>query len=172
MTDRPVEERLQALEDEREILRTLYQYGHTLDRGPEDEFVDCFTENSVFEGGQPRSEVPDGFLAGRRFEGREAMRKFFRGHSHLPEFYHQHLALEPRVTLAGEEATVVSYLVRLDDHEEGPYIRVLGRYQDTFVRCRDGRWRIRERRAAAEVLHRRLMAATPTPWQDLPQVVR
>ena len=41
--------RLAALEAERAILRTLYRYGHSIDYGLEQEWVDCFTEDGVFD---------------------------------------------------------------------------------------------------------------------------
>ena len=39
-----LEERLQALEDERAILQTLYAYGHSIDYGLEEEFVRRWSE--------------------------------------------------------------------------------------------------------------------------------
>ena len=39
--------RLAALEAERAILRTLYRYGHSIDYGLEQEWVDCFIEVST-----------------------------------------------------------------------------------------------------------------------------
>ena len=171
MRTKSISERLRALEDEREILRTLRQYGHELDSGSEDGFLDCFTENCVWRSLSPdRIKEPSGEL--RRFEGREAMRKFYRSHTHAPEFMHRHLAAEPIVTLLGDDARVVSYLVRLDEHPEGPYLRAFGKYQDQFVRGSDGRWRILERIAQIDAFHARLSAHTPRPWQDLPLVVR
>ena len=40
--------RLKLLEDERAILRTLYRYGHGVDAGEEEAWVDCFTEDGRF----------------------------------------------------------------------------------------------------------------------------
>ncbi len=38
-----VENAVRELQDERAIVRTLYQYAHGLDYGPEEAFVDVFT---------------------------------------------------------------------------------------------------------------------------------
>jgi len=144
-----VEERLELLEQEREILRTLYQYGHTLDHGPEPEFLDCFTEDGVWES-LPRqipSRPPREF---RRFESRAGLVRFFRQHTHAPELYHKHLVVEPRITVQGGSATVESYYVRIDEHPDGPYIRGFGRYQDRLRRCPDGRWRFELRHVESE----------------------
>jgi hypothetical protein len=56
--------RLEALETERAILRTLYRYGHSIDYGLEQEWVDCFTEDGVFD---VRRRVGP---ASARYEGR------------------------------------------------------------------------------------------------------
>ena len=45
-----VMKRLDVLENERAILDTLYQYGHSLDYGLEEQYVDCFTS----DGGRER----------------------------------------------------------------------------------------------------------------------
>ena len=146
MTEPPrltIEERLSLLEDEREIMRTLYRYCHSLDYGHEDDLLDCFTEHGIWES-QPRvmdeSSFPD-----RRFEGREAIRGWFLRHTHAPELFHKHLVAAPIIVVAGDEARVESYQMRIDEHAEGPFIRSFGRYDDLLVRCPDARWRIQHR---------------------------
>src|SRR5690242_11694709 len=101
-----LEARLALLEAEREILRTLYQYAHTLDYGPEAEFLDCFIEEGSWE--RTRARRP-GDVA--RFEGREGLRRFFNdpARGRAPEVYFKHLVSEPRITFHGDEADVVSY---------------------------------------------------------------
>lgn len=42
-------QRLQVLEDERAILKTLHRYGHSMDYGPDADFVDCFQPDGVWE---------------------------------------------------------------------------------------------------------------------------
>jgi ketosteroid isomerase-like protein len=128
-------ERVNVLENEREILRSLFQYGHALDSGREDEFLDCFTPTGAW--------ISLG--AKRRFRGQSALRQFFANHTHAPQYHHQHLVINPLTAIDGDEARVRSYYVRLDEHPDGPYVRSFGRYSDRFVRCPDGRWRIDER---------------------------
>jgi hypothetical protein len=40
---------LGLLEAEREVLRALYRYGHAIDYGDEQEWVDCFLPNGVYD---------------------------------------------------------------------------------------------------------------------------
>ena len=131
--------RLRLLEDERDILRTMYTYAHAIDYDFEDEFVDCWVEDAVLY--WPGHE---------RLEGRVAIGAAFREHTHAPLTYHKHLVIEPRIRVDGGEAFVDSYYVRLDAHPDGPKVRSFGRYRDIMVRCPDGRWRFRERRAESE----------------------
>lgn len=161
-----IEARLRRLEDERDVLRPLYQYGHTLDYGPEEDFLDCFTDDAVWAqaGRFARPETA------RRFEGRGGLIKLFRHHTHAPDVYHKHLLVEPRITLTGDEAHVDSYYIRLDEHPDGAYMRSFGRYRDRVVRCPDGRWRIQERHTETE--GRNIRDFPPAPWTDLPPIVR
>lgn len=141
-------DQLQVLMDEREVLRTMYQYGHTLDHGPEDEFLDCFTDNGVWES-RPRQRPgrPSGDVV---YSGRDEQIAFFRQHTHAPFLYHKHLLVEPRIQIDGDEALVESYYVRIDEHPDGPYIRGFGRYRDRLLRCADGRWRFEHRYVQSE----------------------
>jgi hypothetical protein len=56
--------RLAALEEERAILRTLYRYGHSIDYGLELEWVDCFTEDGVFDVRRGWAQAAPGTQAG------------------------------------------------------------------------------------------------------------
>ena len=127
--------RLRLIEDRREILSSLYQYGHALDSGNETQFLDCFTPTG--------SWVSNG--AKRRFRGTNGLLGFFRNHTHSPEYEHKHVILNPLVEIDGDTATVKSVYIRFDEHPEGPYVSSFGRYADTLKRCPDGRWRIEER---------------------------
>jgi ketosteroid isomerase-like protein len=134
-----LERRISALEDERSILLTMYAYGHSLDYGVEEEFLDCFAEDAVLH-----------WAVRGTFAGREAIRGAFRDHTHAPERYHKHLLIEPRIALDGDRAAATSYFVRIDRYDDGPKVRNFGRYFDSFVRGGDGRWRFAERRAESE----------------------
>jgi ketosteroid isomerase-like protein len=140
-------ERLERLEAEGAILRTLYAYGHAIDYGDEEAWVDCFTEDGVFDVRTPR---PERFNS--RLEGRDELRRFVASHSRAPERWHKHLVIEPVVQVDGETATCESYFGVLVDHEGMPFLSTFGRYLDRLARGADGRWRFRERLAEVESL--------------------
>jgi ketosteroid isomerase-like protein len=133
-----VEARLAALEDKRDILRTLHSYAHCLDYGDEAGFIDCFTEDAFLGW----SIVPGGL------KGHARLREGFHQHTHAPQALHKHMLAEPRITLEGDRAKVHSMFFRLDPYKSSnsaPEIYAFGRYIDRLVRCKDGRWRFIER---------------------------
>jgi hypothetical protein len=141
-----VEARLRALEDEGGVLATMYQYGHALDYGLRDEFLDCFTRSGVWDSRRCDSgTTPVGHYAGHA-----QLAGFFDRHTHAPSVYHKHLLVEPRITIDGDLATAASYFVRVDEHGGEVYMPGFGRYQDRLVRSADGRWRFEERRVELE----------------------
>jgi len=146
-----LEERLALLEAERAVLKTLHRYGHSIDYGDEDAWVDCFTEDGVFDVRARLSHQPN-----RLVSGREELRAFSERHTRAPELWHKHLLVEPLIEVDGDTATVVSYLAVVMEHEGEPLLRVFGRYRDRLVRCPDGRWRFRERIAEVESMRRGL----------------
>jgi hypothetical protein len=87
-------ERVRLLEDEREILRSLFQHAHALDSGDEDQFLDCFTSTGAWV-------IPG---ARRQFKGAVGLRQFFANHTHAPDLQHKHLILTPLVAPHGDEA--------------------------------------------------------------------
>ncbi|HZP95511.1 MAG TPA: nuclear transport factor 2 family protein [Candidatus Limnocylindria bacterium] len=163
MADGSIEARVRRLEDERDIVRTLYRYAQGLDYGPEQDFVDVFTEDAKWIRDPVRRET-------RRFEGRNAFAQMFRDHTHAPEYFHKHVVANPQVDVAGDTARATSYLIFICDHPEGPYIRAFSRCIDRLVRCPDGRWRIQERHAQLESWAERDFP--PGPWKTLPTVTR
>ena len=129
-----IEERLRKLEDERAIHDTLNAYGHHLDYGREDAWIDCWTPDAILD------------WPGRALmQGHAALRQGFRKHTHAPAVWHKHIVIDPVITIDGDAATVLSMFARLDRYPGGPRIRAFGRYRDTLVRCADGRWRLRTR---------------------------
>jgi ketosteroid isomerase-like protein len=137
--------RVRRLEDEREILRTLYAYAHSIDYGDEPLFLDCWADDARLEWPWKDPIV-----------GKAALTETFRAHTHAPAVYHKHLMVEPRIEVDGDEASVVSLYSRFDrDEHHEPYVRSFGRYLDTLKRCQDGRWRFTSRRAENEAVVRR-----------------
>jgi ketosteroid isomerase-like protein len=138
-----IEERLRALEDKRDILRTMYSYAHCLDYGDEAGFMDCWTDDAFLGWAM----IPGGL------RGKARIREGFHIHTHAPDAWHKHMLAEPRITLAGDKATVQSMFFRIDPYESldgAPEIYAFGRYLDTLVRCADGRWRFSERKVEKE----------------------
>jgi ketosteroid isomerase-like protein len=126
----------------------LHAYGHSIDYGREEEFLDCWTDEAVLLW-TPTPERDVGF-AERALEGREAIADAFRGHTHAPEMFHKHLLFQPQIELDGDRATVESGFARLDEGDAGPVLRSFGRYLDVLVRCDDGRWRFASRESFIE----------------------
>ena len=162
MADDSIEARIRRLEDEREVVRTLYRYAQGLDYGPEEAFLDVFTEDA-------RWARAEGRYGPRSFEGRDALMQMYRDHTHAPEYFHKHIVVNPQVEVDGDEAMARSYLLLVCDDPEGPYVRAFSRCVDAVVRCADGRWRVRERRAELE--SRADRAFPPQPWSTLPSEV-
>jgi len=131
--------RVQALEDRAAILDTLREYGQALDYGNVDKLMDCFTDDAVRE-----IRRPDGTV--NRWQGVAETRQFATTHTHAPDKYHKHLALNAVVRLDGDTADVVSYMFRFDANEgEKSFVWGMGRNVDKMRRGADGRWRIMER---------------------------
>jgi ketosteroid isomerase-like protein len=136
-----LEARLHALEDERAVLATLYRYGHSLDYGDLDSWMDLWSPTARLHWPQT------GFITGA-----DMFAEVFRAHTHAPEVYHKHLLIEPLAVVEGDRATAQSMFTRLDVYDGVPKIRSFGRYLDVLVRCPDGRWRFEERMTEVEAL--------------------
>jgi ketosteroid isomerase-like protein len=133
-----LEGRVALLEDERAILRLLHSYGHYLDYGLADAWVDCFTEDGVFE--VQRATPPGGL-----YRGRDELRGFVAAHTHAPDKWHKHVVVDPIITVHGDSAEVESYFMRLDRIDDLPQVRTFGRYRDSVRRTAEGRWRLAHR---------------------------
>ena len=133
---------------ERAVLGTLYRYGHSIDYGLEQDWLDCFAPDGAFD---VRYRV--GTRPSRRFEGRDALATFVAAHSRAPQRWHKHLLFEPMVEVDGDRASARSYFARLDASDDGtPFVRAFGRYLDELVRGPDGEWRFAERIAEVEAV--------------------
>lgn len=143
MSTDALSQRLQVLEDERAILQTLHQYGHSMDYGPDADFIDCFTPEGVWDVRMRTSSAGSFQCRGHSdieasLAGQTAMR--------APALYAKHLAMDPRIAVTGDEASVLSYFLRVEPRDAAPtQIVASGRYLDRLVRCDDGRWRFVER---------------------------
>ena len=136
-----LEARVRLLEDERLIVRTLYRYGHAIDYGREEEWLDCFTDDAVWDARMRKA--PEQSI---RLIGRAQLAEYIASHTRPPTAHHKYLLVEPLIEIDGDEAVVQSYFVRLNANDNGPStVHAMGRYRDAMVRGADGRWRFRER---------------------------
>lgn len=144
--------RVEHLEAERAIQRTLYRYGHAIDYGDEPTWVGLFLPDATYE---LRYRLDGGENGGegarvRLFQGHDEIAGFVAGHTRAPSFFHKHVLVEPMITVDGDRATAVSYFERLDEIDGDRRIKAFGRYLDDLERCPDGRWRFRRRLAEIE----------------------
>jgi hypothetical protein len=146
--------RLDTLEQERGVLQLLHTYGQTIDYGEEERWVDCFTEDGIFDIQSSLGHMPSRFV-----EGREALRTFISRHTRAPELWHKHMMVEPLISVDGDRGTCSCYfLVLMADPGDGdtPVVRVFGRYVDDLERGSDGKWRFKHRKAEVEAMRRGL----------------
>ena len=139
--------RLQALEAERDVLTTLYRYGHALDYGAEADWVDCFATAAHYEIRECGTGATDSV---RSYDGPEELAAFAAGHTRAPGRFHKHLVADPLIAVDSDRATAVSYFLRLDHLDGERVVYAFGRYRDELVRCADGRWRFAVRIAEVE----------------------
>jgi ketosteroid isomerase-like protein len=141
-----LERRLRVLEDIEAIKQLKYRYADACDRGYDtDTLADLFTTDAVWDGG----------LFGR-YEGREAIREFFRGVStDIP--FAMHYMMNPIISVDGDEADGEWYLFQTCTFAEGN-TPILGaaKYAERYQRV-DGMWKFR---------HLQLMSVFWTPYEE------
>ncbi len=135
--------RIQALEDERDILRTFYAYSHTIDSGKTREWAECFTADGVFN-----VFMVDGTPVHRE-NNRTELKAYLGSKQTPPEVYDKHILAAPVLRIAGDKATAESFFVAIGDGGQGPLVFTFGRYKDTLVKEK-GKWLIKERKAETE----------------------
>ena len=140
-----VERDLELLLDERACERLVYEYAWAVDSGEASAIADLFTEDGVWEAAD-----------GRRFEGRDEIRRAFTGRQGLRRRTSMHVCTNVLVRREGpDDASGTSYLLnyRHDTADDGvPVLPVpaappkfVGIYHDRYVRTAAG-WKMSYRR--------------------------
>ena len=130
--------RIQAQEDVEANKRLQTRYGDLCDNGYDaDGIAALFTEDAVW----------DGDLFGR-YEGREAIREYFRGASSQITFA-LHFVMNPIIAVDGQTATGTWYLFQACTFAgDNQAIWGAARYDERYVK-QDGEWRFKSLRLAS-----------------------
>jgi ketosteroid isomerase-like protein len=148
-----VHARLRRLEDTEQIRRLTQEYRRHLDARDLEAYGLLFAEDGEWLGGTGYGKTPAGITAmlNERLPGRGA---------DGPTAWH--LVTEPEVDLDGDRATgIVTWAWVGRGDADTPEMRLLGHYQDSYVRER-GRWRYQRRIAHTDIPHRPL--ELPAAW--------
>ena len=148
-----IEARLGRLEDREQIRQLIQDYRRHLDARDLVAYGLLFAEDGEWLGGTGYGQTPAGITAmlEERLPGRSA-----------PGQTSWHLVTEPEIELHGDTATgsvTWAWVGRGDG--DTPVMRLLGHYDDTYVREK-GRWRFRRRIAYTDIPHRPL--DVPADW--------
>jgi len=148
-----IEARLGRLEDAEQIRRLTQEYRHHLDRLDLDAYGTLFSAEGEWLGGTGYGRTPAGITA-------MLQERLPRRTSDRPSAWH--LVTEPEISLDGDQATgTVTWAWVGRGETDTPVMRLLGHYQDTYVR-EHGRWRYRRRIAHTDIPHREL--ELPAEW--------
>jgi ketosteroid isomerase-like protein len=149
-----VEDRLRRLEDHAEIRQLIQDYRRNLDARDLTAYGLLFARDGEWLGGTGYGQSPAGITA--MLEERLPGNRSATGQSSW------HLVAEPDIVLHGEQATgEVTWALVARDDSGAPTLRLLGRYEDTYIR-EDGRWRFQRRIAHTDIPHRNL--DVPAEW--------
>ena len=152
-----VEARLRGLEDTEQIRRLTQEYRHHLDAMDLDAYGRLFADDGEWLGGIGYGMTPAGIAA--MLKERLPARS-----SAGPTSWH--LVTEPEIQLEGDRATGLlswTWLGRGDGNT--PVMRLLGRYEDSYVRER-GQWRYQRRISHTDIPHGEL--EMPPGWSSAP----
>jgi hypothetical protein len=108
----------------------------------------CYLADAAYQNPSKWNELTDHFCDDGwvdfgehgRFEGKEAVRRFFTQTAHNFVSYAAHMVSNPIITVAGTTAHGSWYLhCPCTDRSTGAALWINGRYEDEFVR-QDGKW--------------------------------
>jgi uncharacterized protein (TIGR02246 family) len=149
-----VEARLRRLEDRTEIRQLIQDYRRELDARDLTAYGLLFAADGEWLGGTGYGKSPAGITA--MLEERLPGNVSDSGQSSW------HLVTEPEIVLHGDQATgSVTWTLVARGDDGTPCLRLLGHYEDTYVR-EDGRWRFQRRVAHTDLPYREL--EVPAEW--------
>lgn len=130
-----IEERIQAIEDERALEKLMYRYWRTCDRQDPEGVKDCFDPDGVFidfEGFPP-------------YDNRDDFAAMFKRLACLPNIQDMHHGQNPEVELTGPNSATGKFdlLFYQIETETRRLIQASVRYDNEFVR-KNGRWYIKK----------------------------
>jgi ketosteroid isomerase-like protein len=149
-----VEERLRRLEDRAEIRQLVQDYRRELDARDLEAYGLLFAADGEWLGGTGYGRTPAGITA--------MLQERLPGNSGDSGQASWHLVTEPEIELHGDRATgSVTWALVVRGDRDGPVMRLLGHYEDTYVN-EHGRWRFQRRIAYTDLPHRPL--DVPADW--------
>jgi 3-phenylpropionate/cinnamic acid dioxygenase small subunit len=143
----PIDEReLQAMVDERAIIRTMHRYCRALDDGIESEWHDIFTDDAVYD-----TVLPNGDLYAH-LTTRDEFVAFLHAYPRQPDTAPKHVMVDPILEIDGDTARGESTFLYMNQSPgDVPKVMAWGRYIDEFRREGDT-WRIALRRCDTEAV--------------------
>jgi ketosteroid isomerase-like protein len=134
---------IRVLLAERAISQVMNEYCQAMDGGERARWLDCFTDDAVYE-----VLLPNGATY-TNLKGRADFERFIANYPVLPG--HRHIYVTPVFAVDPDAGTadVSSYWMVIAGSAAGTKIASMGRARDVFV-SQGGRWLIKERRVATE----------------------
>jgi uncharacterized protein (TIGR02246 family) len=138
-----VEERLQRLEDRQEIRGLIQAYRRHLDARDLRGYSELFADDGEWHGRTGYGKGPEGI--------RQMLEELLPANPPAPGPTSFHVVTEPVIELNGDRATgtMTWALVERDEHDV-PQVRLLGHYDDVYVR-QHGRWKFGRRLAQLDI---------------------
>ena len=138
------ESELRVVLDERGIIRTMHRYCRALDSGDQNEWLDVFTDDAIYD-----TVLPNGDLFAH-LTSRAEFVAFLDAYPRQPVTAPKHVMVDPIIELDGDTARVESTFLFLNQAPDDlPRVIAWGRYTDEFRREGDV-WRIAARRCDTE----------------------
>jgi 3-phenylpropionate/cinnamic acid dioxygenase small subunit len=143
-----LEQRVQRMEDEKEIRDLVSLYGQYLDAGNFSAYSQLFAREGTWNGRTSNFESIKGPAAIQA-----TMEKAFADRKYDPEHLSNlHLVTNVRINVEGSDRATgyAKYTVMARNENNEPYVRHIGRYEDVYIR-EDGKWKFLSRLVRREL---------------------